>query len=131
MSVLEEYSGPKVNYDGMEEFLAEASLTVNQFYGNALIANATVVDEFKRTYVRGRSLYNPSALRDLGTQMRRLNSWYMEACTKNPDDDCICVRIRQEHYFRGDDLIFVPYNELHQLCHMDALDKSIISCYYL
>ena len=131
MSVLEDYSGPKVNLGELEDFLKGANLTADQFYGNALLANATVVDEWKRTYLRGRSLYNPWALKDLGTQMRSLNSWYMEACTKSPDDDCICVRIRQEHYFRGDDLIFVPFSELHQLCHMDALDKSLMSCFCL
>ena len=77
MSVLEDYSGPKVNLGELEDFLKGANLTADQFYGNALLANATVVDEWKRTYVRGRSLYNPWALKDLGTQMRSLNSWYM------------------------------------------------------
>ena len=56
-----------------------------------------------------------------------LNKWYMAACVRKADD-YLYVRIRNYHYFRGDDIIYVQFNELHQLCHMDALDKSLMSC---
>jgi len=53
----------------------------------------------------------------------------MEASKRG--DNWISVRIRQHHYFHGDDLIYVQFEELHQLCHLDALDKSLVSCFCL
>jgi hypothetical protein len=67
---------------------------------------------------------------ELRTQMYLLNKWYMVVCRRKADD-YICVKIRNHHYFCGDDIIMVQFNELHQLCHMDALDKSLISCFCL
>ena len=72
---------------------------------------------------------NPKHQHVLGTQMFAINNWCMEASKGRVD--WISVQIRNHHYFRGDDLILVQMGELHQLCHMDALDKSLISCFCL
>ncbi|XP_072146436.1 uncharacterized protein [Setaria viridis] len=39
------------------------------------------------------------------------------------------VQISHQHYFRGDDIIHVPLEELFQLYNQEALDKSLISCW--
>ena len=85
--------------------------------------SAPKVDPWKK-FEHGKSLYNPEALGELGPQMYLLNKWYMAACERG-------VRVRNQHYFRGDDIIYVEFLELHQLCHLDFLDKSLISCYCL
>ena len=83
----------------------------------------------RKKFVLGQSLYNPQALGDLGTQIYLLNKWYMQASTGG--DFCVGVRIRDEHWFRGDDVMYVDFAEFHQLCHLTSLDKVIISCYCL
>ena len=61
--------------------------------------------------------------------MYLLNKWYMAACERG--EAFVPVRVRNQHYFCGDDVIYVEFLELHQLCHLDSLDKSLISCYSL
>ena len=61
--------------------------------------------------------------------MYLLNKWYMQASTG--EYFCVGVRIRDEHWFRGDDVMYVDFAEFHQLCHLTSLHKVIISCYYL
>jgi hypothetical protein len=82
-----------------------------------------------RKYKQGQSLYNLEKLDELDTQMYMLNHWYMEACKGG--HIFISVKIRNQHYFRGNDIIYVEFPELHQLCYLDSLDKSLISCYCL
>jgi len=61
--------------------------------------------------------------------MFAVNKWCMELSKRG--DNWISVRIRQHRYFCGDDLIYIQLEELHQLCHLDALDKSLVSCFCL
>ena len=91
--------------------------------------SAPKVNPWKK-FEHGKSLYNPEALGELGTQMYLLNKWYMAACERG-ETTFVFVRVRNQHYFRGDDVIYVEFLELHQLCHMYSLDKSLISCYCL
>ena len=53
------------------------------------------------------SRYNPEALGELGTQMYLLNKWYMAACERG--ETFVSVRVRNQHYFRGDDVIYVEF----------------------
>ena len=66
---------------------------------------AEVVDEWRRNFAPGRSLMNPKHLHVLETQMFAINNWCMEASKGGVD--WISIRIRNHHYFRGDDLILV------------------------
>ena len=77
----------------------------------------------------GQPLWDPVNYDHLGTQMYLLNKWYIEACKDGKMS--ICVQIRDEHWFRGTDIMFVEFPELHQLCHMRDLDKTLISFYCL
>jgi hypothetical protein len=120
---------PDVDLDHLGEFLDETGLDLYQMFGDGNIESAAEVDIWKKKFVLGQSLYNPQALSDLGTQMYLLNKWYMQASTSG--DFCVGVRIRDEHWFRGDDVMYVDFAEFHQLCHLTSLDKAIISCYCL
>jgi hypothetical protein len=120
---------PDVDLDHLGEFLDETGLDLYQMFGDGNIESAAEVDIWKKKFVLGQSLYNPQALSDLGMQMYLLNKWYMQASTSG--DFCVGVRIRDEHWFRGDDVMYVDFAEFHQLCHLTSLDKVIISCYCL
>ena len=120
--------GGQIVLDQLDDFFKEIGLDINQMLLGGDIPSAQQVNTWK-IFEHGKSLYNLAALSDLGTQMYLLNKWYMEACARK--ETWLLVRIRHRHYFCCDDIIHVPFSKLHQLCHMDALDKSLVSCYCL
>ena len=85
--------------------------------------------EVKYTYTYGEPLVRPGHLGTLGTQMRKLHEWYMQACRDSKI--VLTVGIRDEHYFRGNEELNIDFEELFQLFNQDALDKALISCYCL
>jgi hypothetical protein len=111
-------------------FIDESSLNIDQILYGAPMESREEVDRWKSKYEYNQSLYNPRKLSELGTQMRTLNDWYLQQCGMNAIE-YIDVKVRNHHYFRGNDIIWVHFDELHQLCHMDSLDKSLISYYCL
>jgi len=74
-------------------------------------------------------LVRPEQLPHLPTMMRRLHDWYLEASKQG--SNYIIAGIKDEHYFNGDEDIFIEFEELFQLYNQDALDKTIVSCYCL
>jgi hypothetical protein len=44
------------------------------------------VDEWKKEYKYGKSIYNPAKLYELGTQMYKLHEWYRGACAGGEHD---------------------------------------------
>ena len=82
-----------------------------------------------RTYVYGQSLVNPKYYSSLGTQMFLLNKWYLKV-TENDEAAWLVATVRPEHYL-GYDVVYIEFDELHQLLHQDALDKSLVSCWCL
>jgi hypothetical protein len=117
---------PDVDFEEMVWFYEDTGLDLAQVLTEG--PSAPKVDHWKK-FEHGKSLYNPEALGELGTQMYLLNKWYMATCEW--EENFISVRVRNQHYSCGDDVIYVEFLELHQLCHLDSLDKSLISCYYL
>ena len=113
-------------YESLLQFYHDTGLNLAQVLAEG--PYAPEVDPYKK-FVAGQSLYNPEKLDELGTQMYLLNKWYMAAYERG--ENFVSVRDRNQHYFRGDDVIYVEFLELHQLCHLDSLDKSLISCYCL
>jgi hypothetical protein len=83
--------------------------------------------EVTYTYTYGQTLVRPDQLPHLGTQMRKLHEWYMQACRDSKI--LLTVGIRDEHYFRGNEELNIDFEELFQLFNQDALDKALISCY--
>jgi hypothetical protein len=93
-----------------------------------LFETASVVDRWKK-FELGTSLWDPEKLHELGTQMYLLNKWYLDACAQKKK--ILSIRVKDEHWFRGNDIMYIDFSELHQLCHLGALDKTIIRCYCL
>ena len=50
--------------------------------------------------------------------------------TKISNRESLMVNVKEEHYYH-EKALAVEYLELFQLYNQDALDKSIVSCYYL
>ena len=115
-----------VDFEELARFYEETGLELAQVLAEG--PSAPKVNPWKK-FKRGKSLYNPEALGELGTQIYLLNKWYMAACEQG--ENFVSVRVRNQHYFHGDDVIYVEFEELHQLYHLDSLDKSLISCYCL
>jgi hypothetical protein len=44
--------------------------------------------------------------------------------------EMILAKVTKEHYL-GEDEIHIDFEELFQLLNQDALDKCLVSCYYL
>ena len=38
------------------------------------------------------------------------------------------VHYKDEHFFHGDDIIWIDFEEIFQLYHQDAVDVSLIAC---
>ena len=43
----------------------------------------------------------------------------------------LMVAVKDEHYFRGAEEMYIEFEEIFQLYQQDALDKSVVSCYCL
>ena len=80
-------------------------------------------------YKYGKPLVKPDEVKNLPTKMRRLHTWYLEACKRR--HTYIVVNIKNEHFFRGEEEMHVEFEELFQLYNQDALEKSLVSCYCL
>ena len=117
-----------IDFEDLVWFYEDIGLDLAQVLAEG--PSAPKVDPWKK-FEHEKSLYNPEALGELGTQMYLLNKWYMVTYKQGENFVSVRVRVRNQHYLCGDDVIYVEFGELHQLCHLDSLDKSLISCYCL
>ena len=77
----------------------------------------------------GKSLIPPELVHELPMHMRRLHQWYMDA---SPHGQYMQgVKIRNEDFSHGEDMIWLNFDKLYQLYHQDALDISLISLWLL
>jgi len=120
-----------VNVDELARWMGVTGLSIEQLMGREAIKEAKVIDEWQWQYIYGRSLCNPTNVKQLRMQMYKLHEYYMSFCRQHELEQYISVQGRDRHYFHGDDIIFVQFSEVHQLLYMDALDKSLKSCYCL
>ena len=86
-------------------------------------------EEIKRKYVRGQPLVEPEDVNKLPTRMYELHQWYMDI-TKIFNRESLMVNVKKDHYYH-EKPVTVEYSKLFQLYNQDALDKSIVSCYFL
>jgi hypothetical protein len=66
---------------------------------------------------------------DLPTQIRKLHDYYMLASSNGMF--MMGVTVNDEYYFRGEDAIWLNFEELYQLYHQDALNISFLSTWLL
>ena len=106
------------------DFARDAGISVSQAYGKDI--PFLPQDTWKWEY--GKPLVPQNRMKSIGTQMRKLNDWYLKATKKGTDS--ISMIVTEEH-FKGEDTIQIYLEELFQLYKQDALDLSIISAYCL
>jgi hypothetical protein len=51
--------------------------------------------------------------KNLGTQMYKLHEYYLIFCAQHQSKQYLGVQVRDHHYFRGDDVIWVQFSEVH------------------
>ena len=78
-------------------------------------------------YQNGQPLVKPDQVPHLSTMMRRVHQWYLDACKNGTDN--IYVRVKNEHFFNGEEMLFVEFTEIFQLYNQLDIDKAIVSCY--
>ncbi|KAK1620243.1 hypothetical protein QYE76_025760 [Lolium multiflorum] len=105
---------------------AACDVTVEELLSAADTAVPTA--DIAPKFVYGADLVSTEQLLKLPTHMRNLHQWYLDACKENIR--FIVASIPWEYYYRKEE-IHIEMNELWQLFNLDALDKSLMSCYCL
>ena len=123
--VYEEHGGG-VNMDEAATLAAQCGVTVDELFGAADAALPTA--DIAPTFVYGEDLVSREQLHKLPTHMRNLHQWYLDACKEKKM--YIVASIPWEYYYRNEE-IHIEMNELWQLFNLEALDKSLMSCYCL
>jgi hypothetical protein len=105
---------------------AQVGCTVEELLSarDAVLPIADIAPKF----VYGADLVSKERLHKLPTHMGNLHQWYLGACKENTS--YIVADIPEDYYFRKEE-IHIEMNELWQLFNLDALDKSLMSCYCL
>ena len=117
---------PQLDMVTATEIAAAMGVTVAQLLSSEddKLPKADVVP----TYVPGQPLVSKEKLQQLPTQMRNLHEWYLRAVKGGRT--MIVAKVPHEYYFRPEE-VHVDFPELFQLYNFDALNKSLMSCYYL
>jgi hypothetical protein len=95
-------------------------------YGHMWVWGAVVEEGTREGEVAGS---NPAGREVRDFRAKNVMTWNLRTCDN--EEAWLIVRIRPEHYFNGYDVLYIKFNELHQLLNGDALDKSLLSCRYL
>jgi hypothetical protein len=104
---------------------AQMGVSVEQLLSDTVELPKAVV---ARRYVRGEPLVSDEKYRQLPTHLRNLHDWYMDAAKDG--QTMLVADLPEEYYFR-EETIHIEFPELFQLFNLDALDKSLVSCYCL
>ncbi|XP_071683451.1 uncharacterized protein [Lolium perenne] len=123
--VYEEHGGD-VNMEEAATLAAQCGVTVEELFGAADAALPTA--DIAPKFVYGADLVSREQLHKLPTHMRNLHQWYLDACKEKKM--YIVASIPWEYYYRNEE-IHIEMNELWQLFNLEALDKSLMSCYCL
>nr|TKW32558.1 hypothetical protein SEVIR_2G175300v2 [Setaria viridis] len=108
-------------------FAKDTNLTPAQLRGEDHVSKHPGVAKSKFEF--GKSLVWPQLVDRLPTKMYKLHQWYMEASANSLL--MLEVRIGDQHYFCGEDILKIPLEELYFLYNQDALDKLLISSWVL
>jgi hypothetical protein len=116
-----------VEQQGLITFIKESGLSTTEVAGCIEIAIHPGAARWQ--YEFGKSLIPPELVPKLPSQIRRLHGWYMDAPSRG--QVMLGVKISNEDYFCGDDVIWLYFKELYQLYHQYTLNISFISCWLL
>ena len=109
----------------IEDFVRASGLTREQLFGEAPIERHE--ERGRKKFVLGEPLMWPELIRELPTRMHQFHQWYMKASASGLA--ALAARVRDEHFHRGINDIYIDFEDFHLLFHQDALDKALISCW--
>ena len=81
----------------------------------------------KKPFKLGEPLMWEELIPRLPTRMRELHAWYMKASASK--DVCFRAQIQDRHFHWGLDDIWIYFENLYDLYHQDALDKSLLNVF--
>ena len=113
--------------EAMADFVTGSTLTKGQIQGTEEIPVHEGAQ--RKKFVIGEPLIWPQLVPLLPTKMWRLHEWYMKM--SNDETIMFAIQIKDEHYFRGADDIWIEFISLYELYNQDAIDKSLISAWVL
>ena len=117
-----------LDYEVAAKIAAEMKCSVETLLGGS--DNALGFGAVAPKFVRGADLVSKQRLDELPTHLRNLHEWYLKFCERDSTSEYIVADIPEEYYFRREE-IHIEICELWQLFNLDALDKSLMSCYCL
>ena len=80
----------------------------------------------RKPFKLGEPLMWPELIDMLPTRMRELHQWYMKYFKGHV---MFATRIKDRHFHRGMDYVWIELENLWDLYHQDALDKSLLSAW--
>jgi hypothetical protein len=104
---------------------AQMNINVAELLGGAELPKAPIA----RKYVYGQPLVDDEKLREMPTMLRKFHDLYLRT-SKRGEQTMLVANVGPEYYFREDE-IHIDFSEFFQFMNLDALDKSLMSCYYL
>jgi hypothetical protein len=111
--------------DEAVRLVAQMNITVAELLGGTKLPKAPLA----RQYVYGQPLVDAEKLREMPTMMQRFHDWYMKMSERG-EQTMLVAKVGSEYYFREDE-IHIEFLEFFQFMNLDALDKSLMSCYCL
>jgi hypothetical protein len=104
---------------------AQMNISMAELLGGAELPKAPLA----RQYVYGQPLVDAEKLREMPTMMRKFHDWYIKT-SKRGEQTMLMAKVASDYYFR-EDKIHIEFLEFFQFMNLDALDKSLMSCYCL
>jgi hypothetical protein len=104
---------------------AQMNITMAELLGGAELPKAPIA----RQYVYGQPLVDAEKLREMPIMMRIFHDWYLKTSERG-EQTMLVAKVGSEYCYREDE-IHIDFSELFQFMNLDALDKSLMSCYCL
>jgi hypothetical protein len=111
--------------DKTVRLVAQMNITVAELLGGAELSKAPIAWK----YVYGQPLVDDEKLCEMLTMLRKFHDWYLRT-SKHGEQTMLVAKVAPEYYFREDE-IHIDFSKFFQFMNLDALDKSLTSCYCL
>jgi hypothetical protein len=104
---------------------AQMNISVAELLGGAELPKAPLAWQ----YVYWQPLVDAEKLHEMPTNMRNFHDWYMKTSERG-EQTMLVAKVASNYYFREDE-IHIEFLEFFRFMNLDALDKSLMSCYCL
>ena len=110
--------------EAIAEFVVETGLSKAQLLGKEKVPLHE--GSGRKPFVLGEPLMWLELIDMLPTRMRELNEWYMKY---SKESIMFAAHIKDSHFHRGMDDVWIELENLWDLYHQDTLDKSLFSAF--